>query len=243
MFVTLIGWLTLFPAHSLGIALAVIPAVLSMIPFFAAGSMEWGYTWKLSGPEEGMQSALPMYEAGSPPGPAPDRDWVDRTLTGALILSAALAVASYVMLWAVLAIRPRMFWGHGLLDRHDWSTVLLFWTWLAMAAFALRHKRRPRSGNRRVPLKIPTWGLAWFVAMAALYGLDAFTRLQGCPCLQASEFLFGMTGLIVLGIGQQRQRKALGIPTPAHLKVRWVPMAIIAGAALIIAVFLAEYTR
>ncbi|MHB1528968.1 MAG: hypothetical protein ACYDDA_02275 [Acidiferrobacteraceae bacterium] len=242
-FVTLIGWLTLFPAHSLGSALALIPAVLSMIPFFAAASMAWGYTWKLSGPEEGVQSALPMNETGSPPGPAPDRDWVDRTLTAVLILSAGLAVASYGMLWAVLALPPPVFWGHGLLDRNDSSAVPLFWTWLAIAAFALRYKRHPKSGNRRVLLKIPAWGLACIVAMAALSGLDAFTRLQGCPCLQASEFLFGMTGLIVLGIGQQRQRKALGLPTPAHLKVRWVPMAIIAGATLIVAVFLAEYTR
>lgn len=246
MFVTLIGWLTLFPARSLGSALALIPAVLSMIPFFAAGSMEWGYTWTLSGPEESAHGTPPMNETASPPGPAPDRDWVDRTLTGVLILSAVLAVASYVMLWAVLAIRPPVFWGHELLDRNDSSTVPLFWTWLAMAAFAVRHQRSPRtprSGNCPVLLKLPTWGLAWIVANTALYGLDAFTRLQGCPCLQASEFLFGVTGLIALGIGQQRQRKALGIPTPAHLKVRWVPMAIIAGAALIVAVFLAEYTR
>ena len=246
MFVTLIGWLSLFPAHSLGSALAFIPAVLSMIPFFAAGSMEWGYMWKRSGPEEGVQGALPMNETGSPPGPALERDGIDRTLTAILILATALAVASFGMLWAVLAIRPPVFWGHGLLERNDSSAVPLFWAWLAMGAFAFRHQRRPRtprSGNRPVPLKLPTWGLAWIAAMAALSGLDAFTRFHGCPCLQATGILFGGTGLIALGIGQQRQRKALGIATPAHLKVRWVPMAIIAGTALVVAVFLAEYVR
>ncbi|WP_297471426.1 hypothetical protein [Acidithiobacillus sp.] len=243
MYVTMVVWLTLFPAHSLGSALALIPAVLSMIPFFAASSMEWGYTWKLGGPEAGAHSTPPRKKAEHPSGPTPSRDWVDRTLTGALILFAALAVASYVMLWADLAILPPVFWGHGLLERNHSGTAPLFWLWLAMTVFTVRRNRRPRAGNGRTPLKLPAWGLAWLVAMAALYGLDAFTRLHGCLCVRAGEALFTVTGALFLGIGQHRQRKALGIPRPAYMNVRWVPMAIIAGAALIIVVFLAEYTR
>lgn len=184
-----------------------------------------------------MQS---LNDSGIEPGHGQDRDLIDRGLAAAFVLFAALAVASFAVSFAALAIGQPVFWGHDLLDHSD--TVPIFWGFSAIATGAVRQKRRQtamRAKNHPDPLEMPAWAHAWFVVMTVLFGLDAYTRLRGSTWLDVCEMTVGVLGLIAIAIGLQRRRRVQGIRASAHRKILWALMVVIAVVGLLVQVLLA----
>ncbi len=185
-----------------------------------------------------------LNNSGIGPEPRQDRDWVDRGLTGAFVLSVALVFAAYAMRFLELAIGKPRFWGHGLLDHS--GMVPYFWSSLALVAFAFRttHRQRAlRSQNRLAHPGIPGWSLAWVVGLAVFMAIDAFTRLRS-----SSWFNVGMTVFIVLGFSAmailvQRRRRAQGFRYSARQKVLLILMAVVAVVGILFPIIQAEWMR
>ena len=185
-----------------------------------------------------------LNDSGIEPEPRQDRDWVDRGLTGAFVLSVTLAVAAFAMRFLELAIGTPRFWGHGLLDHS--GMVPFFWGSSALVAFGFRVRHRQsavRTPNRPVPSGIPGWSLAWFVGLTILMAFAAFTRLRSC-----SWFNVGMTVFIVLGFSAmailvQRRRRAQGFRYSARQKVLLILMAVVAVVGILFPIIQAEWMR
>ena len=207
-----------FPLHPQWSLMAILLYFLLSIPF-SVWAGKRSSAWKLIKPGTGTPSMPSVNGASVPPGPGPARDWIDRALTGAFVLSVLLSVASWALLLVPRAMicqpgfwRPRLLWQNGS------PNVPQFWIWLTLMTWVFRQTRRPRALKLRIspaPRWMSVWSLAGLVAMTILSGLDGFTRFQGSSWFEVTVvvswalFLPGTLGILIVLL---RGRKARGMP-------------------------------
>jgi len=207
-----------FPLHPQWSLMAIMLYFFLLIPC-SVWADKRSSAWKLIKPGTGTPSTPSVNGASVPSGPGPARDWIDRALAGAFVLSALLSVASWALLYVPRAMicqpgfwRPRLLWQNGS------PSVSQFWIWLTLMAWVFRQTRRRKALKPRIPPAprwVSVWSLAGLVAMTLLFGLDGFTRFQGSSWFKISVVVIwalllpGTLGILIVLL---RGRKARGMP-------------------------------